>query len=177
MPQVDMPQADFERVHFEDLVESFRRSVELVGGHVVEFAEVGDINTLLATPQLATGCVVSNIEGVTADINPDMAVDSHELGGRYTAVVRAHLGVAENGAVWVPQQMRHKAPLFAAEQLVVLLDRTALVATMQDAVADERFGGDFVHGCFVSGPSKTADIEQALVIGAHGAMGLTVVLV
>ena len=54
--------------------------------------------------------------------------------------------------------------------------RDAVVATMQDAVEDPRFDRDFGFGCFMSGPSKTADIEQALVIGAHGPMSVTVVL-
>lgn len=78
--------------------------------------------------------------------------------------------------VWLPQRARHKALYFAVESLVILLPRDAVVATMQDAVEDPRFDRDFGFGCFMSGPSKTADIEQALVIGAHGPMSVTVVL-
>ena len=35
---------------------------------------------------------------------------------------------------------------------------------------------DYGYGCFISGPSKTADIEQALVMGAQAARGVTVII-
>ena len=58
------------------------------------------------------------------------------------------------------------------ENLVV----AELVATMGEAIG--RIGQLSGHwGCFISGPSKTADIEQALVMGAHGARSMTVYLV
>jgi L-lactate dehydrogenase complex protein LldG len=43
--------------------------------------------------------------------------------------------------------------------------------------AYERIGNqEYGFGTFIAGPSKTADIEQSLVLGAHGARGLTVFL-
>ena len=36
--------------------------------------------------------------------------------------------------------------------------------------------GDYGYGCFISGPSKTADIAQALVLGAQAARGVTVLI-
>ena len=36
---------------------------------------------------------------------------------------------------------------------------------------------DLGYGCFISGPSKTADIAQALVMGAQAAREVTVVII
>jgi L-lactate dehydrogenase complex protein LldG len=38
-------------------------------------------------------------------------------------------------------------------------------------------GREYNFGVFIAGPSKTADIEQSLVLGAHGARTMTVFLV
>ncbi|MEZ0611784.1 lactate utilization protein C [Fibrella sp. WM1] len=91
------------------------------------------------------------------------------------AVLEGVFGVAENGAVWLPEaNMLHRALPFITQHLVLLLDRTALVQTMHEAYARiDR--ATLSYGVFIAGPSKTADIEQSLVIGAHGARSLTVI--
>lgn len=80
-----------------------------------------------------------------------------------------------NGAVWIAQDIRHKALYFGATALLIVIPRTEIVHTMHEAVERPETEG-FGYGCFMSGPSKTADIEQALVFGAHGPMSVTVLL-
>jgi L-lactate dehydrogenase complex protein LldG len=91
--------------------------------------------------------------------------------------LHAHFGVIENGACWIvhdhdAERTRYTLP----EHLAILLPRTALVPTMHEAYARIAELGIEDFGLFLSGPSKTADIEQALVIGAQGAVSTTVVL-
>ena len=85
------------------------------------------------------------------------------------------IGVAENGAIWIPQQVKYKAIYFISESLVILIDRNKIVDTMYDAYC-QLDGQEYQFGTFISGPSKTADIEQALVMGAHGAREVLVIL-
>lgn len=176
MPAHPMPALDFVRERFDDLTEAFRKSVEAAGGRVAEWPEGASVEQMLRGLFAGEPRVVSNIPGIPVAFDPDEVADARDLDEVDAAVVEGLLGVAENGAVWLPQRTCHKAIYFAAESLVILLARDALVATMQDAVEDPRFDADFGFGCFMSGPSKTADIEQALVIGAHGPMAVTVVL-
>lgn len=85
------------------------------------------------------------------------------------AVVEGVFGVAENGCIWLcePENMP-RLDYFVHEALVILLDPEEIVANMHDAY--DRLGEQTTgYGIFISGPSKTADIEQALVFGAHGA--------
>ena len=101
----------------------------------------------------------------------------HTLTDVGIAIVRGSIGVAENAAVAV--EGKH-APLqalpFLCEQLVLLLELEAVVPDMHEASA--RMPADalrFHHFTWISGPSKTADIEQTLVLVAHAARALMVV--
>lgn len=103
--------------------------------------------------------------------------DPHELEDLGLAILDGQFGVAENGAIWLEDSnLGLRALPFITEHLVIVLDRQKLVETMHqgyDLIGDAKSG----FGLFIAGPSKTADIEQSLVIGAHGAKSLRVVLV
>jgi L-lactate dehydrogenase complex protein LldG len=85
--------------------------------------------------------------------------------------------VAENGAVWVNTDgLRHRGLLFLTESLILVVEGKNIVRDMESAYARIDFSR-LRSGYFISGPSKTADIEQCLVIGAHGARSLIVVVI
>lgn len=102
--------------------------------------------------------------------------DPHELKDLELAILEGQFGVAENGAIWLEDtQLPHRVIPFITEHLVIILNPENLVDTMHQAY--DRIGSnDSGFGLFIAGPSKTADIEQSLVIGAHGAKSLRVVL-
>jgi L-lactate dehydrogenase complex protein LldG len=93
------------------------------------------------------------------------------------AILTGAFAVAENGAVWITSDaMGDRALPFICEHLALIVRRSNIVDTMRQAY--ERIGAsahDF--GTFIAGPSKTADIEQSLVLGAHGPKSLTLFLV
>jgi L-lactate dehydrogenase complex protein LldG len=133
---------------------------------------------LLAARFPAAMNVASTVAGVgVGNVRLDDVADPHELAALDVLVCEAEFGVAENGAVWLPEaRLGHRAAAFLAEHVVVLLQRHSIVWDMHKAYARARIdAGGF--GLFMAGPSKTADIEQALVIGAHGPRSLTIVLI
>lgn len=172
--KVEKPQLGFAHIEYEDRVTHFANTVKSVGGEVAELQ--GSLLETLGALGVDTENIVSPLSELQGKaVNPDEVADVHELGGDYTAVVRGMVGVAENGAVWVPVEGKRKAHIFACQHIVIVLDRNQVVDTMHDAVKQISLA-ELGYGAFVSGPSKTADIEQALVMGAHGAMRATIIL-
>jgi L-lactate dehydrogenase complex protein LldG len=93
------------------------------------------------------------------------------------AIIQGNFGVAENGAIWLEDKdLPQRIIPFITQHLILQLDVNKIVPTMQEAYKQIHLS-QTGFGVFISGPSKTADIEQSLVYGAHGAKELTVVLV
>jgi len=92
-------------------------------------------------------------------------------------VLQGNFGVAENGAIWLEDKdMPNRILPFITQHLILQVNVKAIVPTMQNAYRQITLS-ETGFGVFISGPSKTADIEQSLVYGAHGAKELTVLLV
>lgn len=172
----DMPDLGFKKLTFDDPVAQFIETASTTAGaKVIEMKEGDDINDLIRQAYPDAKVISSNVEGVKADRNPDTVVNAQELDGTDVGVIKGEVACAENGCVWVPQTMKEKAICFISEYLVLIVDKKNIVSNMHEAYQRIEMP-EYGFGSFISGPSKTADIEQALVYGAQAARGMTIVI-
>ncbi|MEY3460082.1 MAG: hypothetical protein RL215_3239 [Planctomycetota bacterium] len=165
---------------FENPTTRFQEVVTSVGGQVI------CVPTLAAANQHLESLAVWNTANVRCSVVPglgsnsfelDAITDPHDLENVDFAVLRGHLAVAENGAVWVRDDtLKHRVLYFIPQHMALAVPAGAVVHNMHEAYGKIEIGKHPFAG-FISGPSKTADIEQSLVIGAHGARSLTVYLI
>ena len=167
-------------VRFGRPLERFGRSVAEVGGRCLFVTGPHDFERALSEiPEYASARrVVSYVPGVTrANVDLEQVADAHELEDVDFCVLPGELGVAENGAVWLVEgSFRHRAAWYLAQHVAIALPGIALVHDMHQAYT---VLGKMPRGFaqFMSGPSKTADIEQSLVMGAQGPRSCTVIVV
>ena len=183
----DMPDlSDIKAITYPDPLLQFINMTRSVGGNAIEVEKGRDINELIKELYPDAKEIASNLPEITiATRNPDEVGRARDLNGTDVGVIRGMFGVAENGCVWIPQQMKEKAVCFISENLVILLPKSQIVNNMHEAYArlskrDSKSGIDlfdeYGYGSFISGPSKTADIAQVLVMGAQAARSATVLL-
>lgn len=178
LQKFDYPTWKVNAVKYPDLVKQFISISAAVGGEAVELPEGMDVNEYILKRYPNMNAIASNMPEITcATMNPDDVEVAQDLNGTDLAVVKGEIGVAENGCVWIPQTVKHKIIYFIAERLVILLEKKNLVNNMAEAYAKIEKMPKYNFATFISGPSKTADIEQTLVKGAHGAMEALVILI
>ena len=171
---VAMPELNFAKQTFEDPVTRFCELVESVGGMTKiikgneSFSEFTNIEK--------RDKVLSTLKGI-----PDQNIDRnnikspHDMQDIDYCCFHTDLAVAENGAFLTKcEDFDFRSVYFLAQHLIVTVNAKDIKHNMHEAYkhVDVDDLGEF--SVFISGPSKTADIEQCLVIGAHGARSLQV---
>ena len=175
--QYDMPEGGIDGIRYDDTVAQFIAMSQTVGSNVVEAKPGESLDEIVHRAYPDAKVIASSLPQLTtATLNPDNVPDAQALNGTDVGVVEGQIGVAENGCVWIPQPMKEKAVCFICEYLVIVLPKSGIVNNLHDAYSRIEMPSTGL-GTFISGPSKTADIEQALVMGAQAARGVTVVLV
>ena len=116
--------AAMKRLAYPDKIEQFCAVSRAVGGTAVVLGEGEDVNAVIRRNYPDAMRIASVLPDIScATFNPDNLDDPKELDGTDVAVIKGEIGVAENGAIWIPQEVKYKALYFISERLVILIDR------------------------------------------------------
>ena len=171
---VPRPELKFVKQTFENPVERFCELVESVGGmtkivkadeNLQKFSKISENDKVISSLKVISDQNIERENIKTAHDMKDIDYCCFDVG----------LAVAENGAFLTScEDFAFRSVYFLAQHLIVTIKAADIVNNMHEAyeVLGKMKRGKFT--AFVSGPSKTADIEQCLVIGAHGARSLQV---
>jgi L-lactate dehydrogenase complex protein LldG len=157
---------------------AFKKVVETLGGQVFEISSYAEIQPLIAEHYTDLSKVVAIQESYFPGAATQWETgDGRQLEQVDLAIIPGQFGVAENGAIWITEaEIKVRALPFITQHLAIVVSSHNIVATMHDAYEERIARPETGFGVFIAGPSKTADIEQSLVLGAHGAKSLTVFL-
>lgn len=174
LPKQEMPRIQVEANH-EDLLVQLENNLAKVAGELRVISGICEIQPRLDDMIADHQQVLSLVEGLQG--NRELDALARDLKDVDFAVIAGDLACAENGAVYVRDTVTgHRVTPFITENLALVVKKENIVANMHEAMGNLRLEpGRFAS--FIAGPSKTADIEQSLVVGAHGACSLTLYIV
>jgi L-lactate dehydrogenase complex protein LldG len=159
-----------------DVAATFTSVLEKIGGKAVDVTGWDAIDRYVRDHYSGLNRIISTIPELTWFF-PQISGDPHAFENVDLAILRGHFGVAENGAVWITDNlMGDRAIPFISHHLALVIDKKNIVPTLFEAYEKISLL-PYDYGTFIAGPSKTADIEQSLVLGAHGPKSMIVFLI
>jgi L-lactate dehydrogenase complex protein LldG len=183
LSQIKINQPDYQELNvqfkfesvFDDLYAKFADTLNFVGGKAIEVADYEAIKADVREHYHDVSNIATTIPELTelADFSLNVS-DPHDLEMLNLAIIEGDFAVVENAAIWVSEkQLPHRVLPMITQYLAIVIHKKDLLTNMHRAYERVKVN-ETGFGTFISGPSKTADIEQSLVIGAHGARGLVV---
>ncbi len=177
LPKVAIPNIKISHSTFNDKNEQFSTVLKSVGGLACWLEKDENIENFIQKNYENIGLISTNLNLSINHISTNDIDDPHALKDIDLAVVKGEFAVAENGAVWIKELNNlNRAIYFITKKLLIIVKKEEIVDSMHEAYKKIDFKKSG-FGVFISGPSKTADIEQALVIGAHGALECRVLFI
>lgn len=157
------------------VVQKYIDVFKMIGGDALLIDDVAMIQSIVAEKFDSSKRIVTTLPELSDTFElVSTSVDPHSYNDVELAIIKAHFCVAENGAVWLTDELMGQRIIpYICQHLAVIVTAGNILPTLHEAY--EIIGtGNYGFGGFIGGPSKTADIEQALVLGAHGPLSMTV---
>jgi L-lactate dehydrogenase complex protein LldG len=176
-PAQDLPRLDQDWITYPDRVAQFASVLGDIGGKFIRGANAAEADAQLREiptyrDAKKTVSLVASIG--QSNVKYSAITDPHDLEPIDFAILPGDFAVAENAAIWVTDRnLSLRAIYFIVQHLALVVPASEFVDNMHQAYERLKFDRP-EFGAFIAGPSKTADIEQSLVIGAHGPRSLTV---
>lgn len=171
----DLPGLSGLNLKVDSVLQKYREVLTSIGGTVVEVGSFDEIKAFIRNEyNTSLRCITTLPELSDIAETGWLEADPHTLGDVELTIIRGVFGVAENGAIWLTEkEMGQRVAPFICQNLAIIIHKENIVTDLHQAY--ERIGNEEnSFSTFLAGPSKTADIEQSLVLGAHGSRSLVV---
>jgi L-lactate dehydrogenase complex protein LldG len=170
--QVEHPRIPVFQRPDRPLKSEFEQLLQQAGGASHDVGSLAEAEGKLLILHPGAKVICSAVPEIVGTRRVEQVRDPHELADVDVGVIRAQFGVAETGAIWLTQEdLVVNALAVLSQHLIVLLDPQQIVSDMHEAYRRVRLD-ETAFGCFMMGPSATADVEATLVHGAQGARSL-----
>jgi len=168
------------------LPELFKESVEFVAGHCIITTDTKDVLSRIIRDLNGQRIAISDDPEVkrllyATDLEIEelgIAPDAHDIFRFDVGISTAQAAIAETGTLVLDSACeRHRLVSLVPPVHIAIINASSIVETLSDALTllqkDKEISPAIT---FITGPSRTADIELTLAIGVHGPRELYVIV-
>ena len=170
----DPPKSVFPPVARTPVVDLFKQNVEAVDGHCIVVQNEEELTRIL---QNFGGRIAVSDSPKLAGLG-DASPNASDIFHYDVGITTAQAAIAETGTLVLDAaKERHRFASLVPPVHVAIVDAASIFQTLGEALAFIYQNGEISPAVtFVTGPSRTADIELTLTIGVHGPQQLYVIV-